>query len=524
MTTSLTLSITSLQKESMGSQATKTFDASGGTIGRASRNDWVLPEETVSSQHALISFQDNEFLITDLSTNGVFINNSDVPLGTGCTAPLSNAQTISIGLYQIAIKIETSQDSQNLATPSPESVFQDPTPAQDDAFLSDATSDPLDLLGSASPQDSFTNHASLPEDLFGESHKAPLTQDQQAFENSPSSSVADAFIPPNTHTAPPESNSAIPDNWDETCFSPAVQKTTQDVSKESPISRTQEPSLEKDTKDTEKIVSTASAEEIDIASQQTLITPLVSKTEESLLTENNPKQSHAIDELNKPKQQPSSLLKEKHNTQVDNENTHDNKFETGQLPLAKASFINNGLDASLLDDPNLVDQSLALLPFVLEGILATLRSRAEIKNELRASQTIIQQAENNPLKFSINLQDAFQNLLVNQRPGFLSPEESIKQAFQDLTQHEAALIMGIQTGLNAMLEKISPDAIETKIENLETKKNIFGKISSAKKWDYYKETYQHITENSSNSFIDMFGDDFVKGYEAYISNNKHYGR
>lgn len=515
----LTLSITSPQKESMGSQATKNFDAKGGTIGRASRNDWVLPEETVSSQHALISFQENDFFITDLSTNGVYINNSEVPLGTGCTVSLSNAQTLSIGLYLIAIKIEASNESQNMQPQSSDGILQEPSPILDDSFLNDTSNDPLDLLGSTSSHDPLSNNTSLPKNLFDEPQTAPYTQDQQTFENSPSSSVADAFIPPSTHTAPPESSSAIPDNWDETCFSPPVQPTKQAESEGNSYNLTKEPSP---TEAPSLAVDASSLlkEDSDIASQQTLITPAISKNALDKLIVNKPEQSLIIDELDE--QKPSSQFKEEISTQT--ESSADNIYETGQLTLAKAAFKKNGLDASLLNDPNIIDQSLALLPFVLEGILATLRSRSEIKNELRASQTIIQKTENNPLKFSINLQDAFQNLLVNQRPGFLSPEDAIKQSFQDLTQHEAALIMGIQTGLNAMLKKISPEAIETKIESLETKKNIFGKISSAKKWDYYKETYQHITENSSNSFIDMFGDDFVKGYEAYISNNKHYGK
>lgn len=478
----------------MGSEAIKTFDVNGGTIGRASRNDWILPEDTVSSQHALISFQDDHFFITDLSTNGVFIDNSKSPLGTGCTASLSNTQTLAIGLYQISIRVEGAQNSQSVQTLR---SFDDTLPesfsAQDHSLLDDSPNDPLDLLGSSPERDVLSSNNSLPEDLFSEPHNSPLSQDQQTFENSPETSVADAFVAPNTHTETPNLSSSIPDNWDETHFSPSTKPSTENAQL-----------IAEEPEDTEAF------------SQEALIPPTTSQLDNTQQTENLLAQSY---EPEKP-QQPPSQPQEKVSATGVSPKGPDNQ----QFTLTKESFIKNGLDTALLENSALVDQSLALLPFVLEGILATLRSRSEIKNELRASQTILQPVENNPLKFSVNLQDAFQNLLINQRPGFLSPEDSIKQAFQDLTQHEAALIMGIQTGLNAMLKKISPDAIETKIENIESKKNIFGKISSAKKWEYYKETYQHITENSSNSFIDMFGDDFVKGYEAYISNNKHYGR
>jgi VWFA-related protein len=52
-----------------------TIDSSGATIGRDRNNQIVLPDKTVSSFHAKISFTEGYFIIEDLdSTNGVFIN------------------------------------------------------------------------------------------------------------------------------------------------------------------------------------------------------------------------------------------------------------------------------------------------------------------------------------------------------------------------------------------------------------------------------------------------------------------
>ena len=68
--TSLVLKITSQQNVQMGHQATKTFGVEGGSIGRAAGNNWVLPDPArfLSSQHALISFQDDQFLEAALKT------------------------------------------------------------------------------------------------------------------------------------------------------------------------------------------------------------------------------------------------------------------------------------------------------------------------------------------------------------------------------------------------------------------------------------------------------------------------
>ncbi len=48
------------------------IDEQGGSVGRTAGNNCVLPdpERFISSKHAMISFQDHRFAITDTSTNG----------------------------------------------------------------------------------------------------------------------------------------------------------------------------------------------------------------------------------------------------------------------------------------------------------------------------------------------------------------------------------------------------------------------------------------------------------------------
>jgi len=509
MTPRLTLNITSSQKDSMGSEATKSFGIDGGTIGRSSNNDWALPDPDrfMSSQHALILYQDSEFFITDLSTNGVFINNADDALGKGNTCTLNKINTITVGKFTISVEIQSEDRSSDvetmIAAPSND-PFASTGSLMDELSISDDAQDPMDflakpqgpasspptnnLLGEISEPQSALLGSDLPEDLFDENRE---------FASAPS--VDDAFVPPNTVPDPflpqtpvqPTAKSGIPENWDQTTFT----KLDKVDIPEDPFATS-----------TSAIPSVAPQAQVPPSTyqaEQTLVSqapevPLAKPGNLGDLLHHKPTPS-TIPTPNIPQVPPSGAL---------------------NLERSKAAFRESGLDPSLLDDMNFIDSAVSLLPHVLEGLLSTLRSRAEIKNELRASKTILQQVENNPLKFSVNIQDAAQNMFVNLRPGFLDPQESVKQAFSDLTQHETALITGIQSGLNALLGKISPESIETKIENLENKKNLFGKISSSKKWGYYKETYQHIMEHSNDSFIDMFGDDFLKGYESYISKHK----
>ena len=66
-------------------ESSKTFDNNGGSIGRGKDNTWILddPERYLSSRHCQFSCENNQFFITDLSTNGTFYNGSPHPMGKG---------------------------------------------------------------------------------------------------------------------------------------------------------------------------------------------------------------------------------------------------------------------------------------------------------------------------------------------------------------------------------------------------------------------------------------------------------
>ncbi|MEW8395664.1 MAG: FHA domain-containing protein, partial [Candidatus Thiodiazotropha sp.] len=86
---------------------TVTFDDQGGSIGRRGENDWVLPdpERFISGRHALIDFSDGAFHITDLSSNGIFINRSAQPMGKNNRVALHHGDSLTIGDYEIGVAI-----------------------------------------------------------------------------------------------------------------------------------------------------------------------------------------------------------------------------------------------------------------------------------------------------------------------------------------------------------------------------------------------------------------------------------
>src|SRR5207237_5584716 len=82
-TMTLRLRIVSDQRRLLGDRSSITFTVDGGNIGRSADNDWVLPDPLryVSAHHARVEYRDGHFFLEDLSTNGVFVNDDERPLG-----------------------------------------------------------------------------------------------------------------------------------------------------------------------------------------------------------------------------------------------------------------------------------------------------------------------------------------------------------------------------------------------------------------------------------------------------------
>ena len=105
----LRLRIVSDHRRHLGDRSTKVFGAGGGTIGRSADNDWVLPDPLryVSAHHARIRFQNGQYYIDDLSTNGVYVNDDTQPLGKHNTYRLRHGDVLRLGEYQIVVTIGT---------------------------------------------------------------------------------------------------------------------------------------------------------------------------------------------------------------------------------------------------------------------------------------------------------------------------------------------------------------------------------------------------------------------------------
>ena len=104
---SLTLIMRSYQRLLPEQVASKTLEQGLLKIGRNPQNDWVIldPERVVSKTHCTIETAGTDFVLTDTSANGVFINVSEEPVGNGNQVTLRNGDQIRISDYNIEVVI-----------------------------------------------------------------------------------------------------------------------------------------------------------------------------------------------------------------------------------------------------------------------------------------------------------------------------------------------------------------------------------------------------------------------------------
>ena len=101
-----------------------------------------------------------------------------------------------------------------------------------------------------------------------------------------------------------------------------------------------------------------------------------------------------------------------------------------------------------------------ILHVVVSGVMDVLKARHEIKDEFRMRMTHLRVADNNPLKFSVDVDDALHNLLVKRNQAYLSPVQAFEDAFQDLRHHQIAMLAGMRVAFEFMLAEFAPDRLE----------------------------------------------------------------
>ncbi|HEY2782500.1 MAG TPA: type VI secretion system-associated FHA domain protein TagH [Steroidobacteraceae bacterium] len=166
----LRLRVVSEHSSRLGTLATKVFGVHGGSIGRATDNEWILPdpERYLSGKHARVDFRAGAYILVDTSSNGTYINGAQVPLGKYHDYALKDGDYIRLGEYELLVSIDQTNDF-----PPEESAIiaydgQSPSSAIKKSTANDLGAD-LDLSQLLEPSGlSISGSGSRPRDLYGQ--------------------------------------------------------------------------------------------------------------------------------------------------------------------------------------------------------------------------------------------------------------------------------------------------------------------------------------------------------------------
>jgi type VI secretion system FHA domain protein len=154
-----------------------------------------------------------------------------------------------------------------------------------------------------------------------------------------------------------------------------------------------------------------------------------------------------------------------------------------------------------------------ILRVVVDGLMDILKSRQRIKEEFRMHQTMFRPVDNNPLKFSANVEDALHNLLVKRNAAYLGPVEAFADAFDDLRDHQLAMLAGMRVAFEAMLADFDPDSLQKEFDSHIGKHALPLVPTKMRYWDLYRDRRQAMMKDPEATFARLFGEEFRQAYE-----------
>jgi type VI secretion system FHA domain protein len=200
----------------------------------------------------------------------------------------------------------------------------------------------------------------------------------------------------------------------------------------------------------------------------------------------------------------------------------------GELHAGVEAFCRGaGLDpASLATDTQATLLALAgqMMREMVLGVMEALKSRADVKHRFRISQTTIQPAENNPLKFSPGVDEAMRKLLDGHGNRYLGPIDAVREAFIDLRLHQHAVGSATQQALDELLQRLAPGQLQERFDRGLKRGALLGATNKMKYWDLYTEFYNVVNQRDEEGLPAAFAEDFARMYDDKVGGDKKSGK
>ncbi len=146
------------------------------------------------------------------------------------------------------------------------------------------------------------------------------------------------------------------------------------------------------------------------------------------------------------------------------------------------------------------------------GVRELLAVRAAVKDQAGLDRTQISAALNNPLKLSVNGREATAALLGKGEEGYLAPLAAVDASFRDLKAHEFAVLEGVQSAVEELLELFDPAALEQRLDEAGMLATLIQGGRRARLWELYQERYGEIAGAARTRFMGRLDDAFRSAY------------
>jgi type VI secretion system FHA domain protein len=169
--------------------------------------------------------------------------------------------------------------------------------------------------------------------------------------------------------------------------------------------------------------------------------------------------------------------------------------------------------------PELAEDLGRILRVVVEGVMDVLAARQQTKEEFRVGVTTFKRGgDNNPLKFSSNLEDALHKLFVQRQEGYLGPVEAFEDAFEDLKNHQVATLDGMRKAFAAMLQRFDPEKLQERFDR-QQRGALVAVPARLRYWDLYGDWFRDMV-GDADSFQELFGEEFAEAYDHQLRSLK----
>lgn len=183
-----------------------------------------------------------------------------------------------------------------------------------------------------------------------------------------------------------------------------------------------------------------------------------------------------------------------------------------------------GLDTTLDKTPLTEDQMRTtgrMLSLFSQGTVALLSSRSILKRGVKAEMTMILNEANNPFKILPSGKTVLMQIYQSQMPGFMQPEQAVRDALVDLQAHQLGMIAGIRAIIAAMLQSFNPQRLEEHARRDGVMPRFaLSSVKKAQLWDYFMRHYQNTSGEIEDDFHTLFGEAFLQAYDMEVNQYK----